>query len=98
MAKIYTSAERRPDAWEPFTKAGAILFLRDASRNDGIFLRLVDIEETGRTEVIWEHELYVQFRFQKATSYFYTFESDVIEDFIIVTSNWIGLRLWSDVC
>lgn len=45
-----------------------------------MFLRLLNIdmkEDTGMTEVIWEHELYLHFNYKKATSYFYVFESDV---------------------
>jgi len=45
-----------------------------------MFLRLLDIdlkEDSGMTPVIWEHELYLNFKYTKATSYFYVFESDV---------------------
>lgn len=82
MAKIYRSLPGSIE-WEPLTKAGGLLFLRDGtSGSDLMFLRLVDIDKQEQSkqadfDVLWEHELYLNFDYHKEKPYFYSFESDV---------------------
>ena len=78
MAKIYKTSAGRSGEWQPFTKAGALLFLRDSRQDNNMFLRLVDIDtDQSGVDVMWEHELWLRFLYRKAAEFFYTFESDV---------------------
>lgn len=105
MAKVYRceAGGRGPRNWNPATKAGALLFLRDAEQDENMFLRLVDIDNAGRNgaelHVLWEHEMWIGFEWVRSDqSYFYTFESDVPK---ILHSTYIlseiGLCVWSYV-
>jgi len=69
---VYKGNERT-GRWDLLTQAGALLFLRDASRSNLIYLRLIDLE-AGHP--IWEHELWVGFEYRQMEPYFHAFESD----------------------
>ena len=49
--------------------------VRDASKANALFFRLVDL--TGTRGVIWEHELYQGFEYNADRAYFHSFAGDV---------------------
>lgn len=56
------------------------MFLRDAQQDNNMFLRLVDVDGRHKgsiPSIIWEHELWMGFEYQKLEPYFHSFESDV---------------------
>ncbi|KAG2052211.1 WH1-domain-containing protein [Suillus hirtellus] len=70
-ARIYF-AHPRPNKWSYGGLQGALIFLRDNSKD--AFMRLVDLMETR--SVIWEHELCEAFEYHQDRAFFHSFAGD----------------------
>lgn len=71
IARVYF-ASPDPNSWT-LHRMGAIAFVRDQSRNNTFFIRLVDL---GSFQVVWEQELYKDFTYRQERKFFHTFPSD----------------------
>ena len=74
LARIYY-AHPVPSEWAYAGLQGALAIVRDASKANALFFRLVDL--TGTRGVIWEHELYQGFEYNADRAYFHSFAGDV---------------------
>ncbi|KAG2183386.1 hypothetical protein INT43_006392 [Umbelopsis isabellina] len=80
-SKIFTAAVARlfvaypnPQSWTYSNIWGAAVFLKDKSKSDSYFIRIVDLENHGG--VIWEQELYEGFQYTQERPFFHTFDTD----------------------
>ncbi|RKP09313.1 hypothetical protein THASP1DRAFT_3213, partial [Thamnocephalis sphaerospora] len=71
VARLYV-AYPDPEAWTYTGIMGAVVLLRDESRNGAFFFRIVDLM-MGRG-VLWEQELYKDFYYHQDKPFFHTFE------------------------
>lgn len=72
-ARIYFAHPQR-DKWSYSGLQGALAFTYDKSK-DAFDFKLVDF--TGTRGVIWHHELYTQFEYNKDRPFFHSFPGDV---------------------
>jgi len=63
-----------PSRWSYAGLEGAVVLAKDKTRNSMV-LKLVDID--GTRGVIWEHELYSDFKLYQDRSFFHSFAGDV---------------------
>ncbi|KAI8050814.1 hypothetical protein BDF22DRAFT_734854 [Syncephalis plumigaleata] len=73
VARLYV-AYPDPEVWTYTGLMGAIVLLRDQSRNNAFFFRLVDL--MNGQGVLWEQELYNDFYYHQDKPFFHTFEID----------------------
>ncbi|TRM59012.1 hypothetical protein BD626DRAFT_409712 [Schizophyllum amplum] len=73
LARIYY-AHPVPSEWAYAGLQGALAIVRDSSKANALFFRLVDL--TGTRGVIWEHELYQGFEYNADRAYFHSFAGD----------------------
>lgn len=62
-----------PARWSLAYSHGAVAFMRDRSRNNAFFLRMVDL---ARRKLVWEQELYREFELFRDCEFFFQFPSD----------------------
>jgi len=73
LARIFY-AHPDPHQWSYAGLQGAVVLAHDKPRN-AMALKLVDID--GTRGVIWEHELYSDFKLYQDRSFFHSFPGDV---------------------
>jgi Wiskott-Aldrich syndrome protein len=73
LARIYY-AYPQPDKWSYAGLQGALLLVKDTTRNIMSF-KMVDLD--GTRGVIWEHELYEGLEYHPDRAFFHTFAGDV---------------------
>ncbi|GAB5593975.1 hypothetical protein Unana1_08875 [Umbelopsis nana] len=80
-SKIFTAGVARlflaypnPQSWNYSNIWGATVFLKDKTKNDSFFIRIIDLE--NHRGVIWEQELFDGFQYTQERPFFHTFDTD----------------------
>ncbi|KAI9591989.1 hypothetical protein BDF19DRAFT_388902, partial [Syncephalis fuscata] len=73
VARLYV-AYPGPETWTYSGLMGAVVLLKDQSRNGAFFFRIVDL--LNGQGVLWEQELYKDFYYHQDKPFFHTFETD----------------------
>ncbi|CAG8786950.1 565_t:CDS:2, partial [Gigaspora rosea] len=72
VVRLYV-AYPNPDAWTYTNLMGAVVFVKDQEKNS-FFFRLVDL--TNNQGILWEQELYQDFKYNQECPFFHTFCTD----------------------
>ncbi|KAI8869343.1 WH1-domain-containing protein, partial [Ramicandelaber brevisporus] len=73
VARVYY-ADRGQPSWYYTNVRGALVFVKDSTRNGAYFLRVVDL--LGKRGVLWEHELPENSEYVADTPFFHSFAGD----------------------